>query len=172
MVTVEACALTNLTRGLVSGNHYASREIQLPAVAGVEEVGRLADVSAWMSLDYAAAARPGAHVLVLGATGVTGSVAVQLAKSVFGAQRVVAAGRNVEWLQWLRAVGADVIAPGEDDLGARVAAAHAEQSFDAVLDYLWGEPAEKVLTALASANWWRSSTPRGSCRSGRWQARR
>jgi len=197
VVTVEASALTNLTRGLVSGNHYASREIQLPAVAGVDGVGRLADgrrvytgalapfgmmaeralinpdaatplpdtidpvtaaaipnpgLSAWMSLDYAAAVRPGAHVLVLGATGVTGSVAVQLAKSVFGAQRVVAAGRNVERLQWLRAVGADdVIALGEDDLGARVAAAHAEQPFDAVLDYLWGEPAEKVLTALGTS---------------------
>jgi NADPH:quinone reductase-like Zn-dependent oxidoreductase len=196
VVTVEASALTNLTRGLISGNHYASKEIQLPVVAGVDGVGRLADgrlvytralapfgmmaeralidpdaatplpetidpvtaaaipnpgLSAWMSLDYAAAVKPGSHVLVLGATGVTGSVAVQLAKSVFGAQRVVAAGRNVERLQWLRSVGADdVIALGEEDLGARVAAAHAEQPFDAVLDYLWGEPAEKVLTALGA----------------------
>src|SRR6201996_3892456 len=40
---VEASALTNLTRGLMSGNHYASREIQLPAVAGVDGVGRLED---------------------------------------------------------------------------------------------------------------------------------
>jgi NADPH:quinone reductase-like Zn-dependent oxidoreductase len=196
VVTVEASALTNLTRGLISGNHYASNEIQLPAVAGVDGVGRLADgrrvytralapfgmmaeralidpdaatplpedidpvtaaaipnpgLSAWMSLDYAAAVKPGSHVLVLGATGVTGSVAVQLAKSVFGAQRVVAAGRNVERLQWLRSVGADdVIALDKEDLGARVAAAHAEQPFDAVLDYLWGEPAEKVLTALGA----------------------
>jgi NADPH:quinone reductase-like Zn-dependent oxidoreductase len=196
VVTVEASALTNLTRGLISGNHYASKEIQLPVVAGVDGVGRLADgrlvytralapfgmmaeralidpdaatplpeaidpvtaaaipnpgISAWMSLAYAAAVKPGSHVLVLGATGVTGSVAVQLAKSVFGAQRVVAAGRNVERLQWLRSVGADdVIALGEEDLGARVAAAHAEQPFDAVLDYLWGEPAEKVLTALGT----------------------
>jgi NADPH:quinone reductase-like Zn-dependent oxidoreductase len=198
VVTVEASALTNLTRGLMSGNHYASREIQLPAVAGVDGVGRLADgqlvytgalkpfgmmaeralidpasatplpdnvdpvaaaaipnpgLSAWMSLDYAAAVKPGAHVLVLGATGVTGSVAVQLAKSVFGAQRVVAAGRNVKRLEWLRTVGADdVIALGEEDLATRVAAAHAEQPFDAVLDYLWGEAAEKVLTALASSH--------------------
>jgi NADPH:quinone reductase-like Zn-dependent oxidoreductase len=198
VVTVEASALTNLTRGLMSGNHYASGEIQLPAVAGVDGVGRLADgrlvytgalkpfgmmaeralinpagatplpdnvdpvtaaaipnpgLSAWMSLDYAAAVKPGAHVLVLGATGVTGSVAVQLAKSVFGAQRVVAAGRNVKRLEWLRTVGADdVIALGEDDLSARVAAAHAEQPFDAVLDYLWGEPAETTLTALASSH--------------------
>ena len=43
VITVEASALTNLTRGLMSGKHYASREIQLPAVAGVDGVGRLAD---------------------------------------------------------------------------------------------------------------------------------
>ena len=42
-------------------------------------------VSAWMSLEHAAAIRPGDHVLVLGATGVTGSTAVQLATSAFGA---------------------------------------------------------------------------------------
>ena len=106
-----------------------------------------------MSLDYAAAVKPGAHVLVLGATGVTGSVAVQLAKSVFGAERVVVAGRNPERLQWLRTVGADdAITLGEDDLGARVGAAHTEQPFDAVLDYLWGEPAETTLTALAAGH--------------------
>jgi NADPH:quinone reductase-like Zn-dependent oxidoreductase len=198
VATVEASALTNLTRGLMSGNHYASKEIQLPAIAGVDGVARLADgrlvytgaiapygmmaeralvnpaaaiplpdgvdpvtaaavpnpgLSAWMSLEYAAAVKPGAHVLVLGATGVTGSVAVQLAKSVFGAQYVVAAGRNPGRLQWLRTVGADdVIALGEDDLGARVAAAHAERPFHAILDYLWGEPAETVLEALASSH--------------------
>jgi NADPH:quinone reductase-like Zn-dependent oxidoreductase len=198
VATVEAAALTNLTRGLLSGNHYASKEIQLPAVAGVDGVARLGDgrlvytgaiapygmmaeralvnpdavtllpdaidpvtaaaipnpgLSAWMSLDYAAAVKPGAHVLVLGATGVTGSVAVQLAKSVFGAQHVVVAGRNTERLRWLRSVGADdAITIGEDDLGASVAAAHAERPFDAVLDCLWGEPAEQVLTALGSSH--------------------
>ncbi|MFG1931385.1 zinc-binding alcohol dehydrogenase family protein [Mycobacterium sp. NPDC048908] len=198
VVTVEASALTNLTRALMMGNHYASREIQLPAVAGVDGVARLEDgrlvytgamapfgmmaeralvdprgatplpddvdpvtaaaipnpgLSAWMSLDYAASVKPGAHVLVLGATGVTGSVAVQLAKSVFGARRVVAAGRNRERLKWLRGLGADdVIALGAEDLTARVSAAHAEQPFDAVLDYLWGEPAEQTLTALAASH--------------------
>ncbi len=195
---VEASALTNLTRGLVSGNHYASKEIQLPAVPGVDGVARLDDgrrvytgalapygmmaertlinphgavglpehidsvtaaaipnpgMSAWMSLEFAAAARPGDHVLVLGATGVTGSIAVQLARSVFGAGRVVVAGRDVSRLEWLRTVGADDAIPlGNSDLGDRVAAQHADRPFDAVLDYLWGEPAEQVLTALASSH--------------------
>jgi len=195
---VEASALTNLTRGLVSGNHYASKEIRLPAVPGVDGVARLDDdrrvytgaiapygmmaertlinphgavelpehvdsvtaaavpnpgVSAWMSLEHAAAVRPGDHILVLGATGVTGSIAVQLARSVFGAGRVVVAGRDVSRLEWLRTVGADdAIALGNSDLGDRVAAQHAERPFDAVLDYLWGEPAEQALTAMASSH--------------------
>ena len=198
VITVEASAVTNLTRGLMSGNHYASKEIQLPAVAGVDGVGRLADgrrvytgalapfgmmaeralispqgsvelpedvdsvtaaavpnpgISAWMSLEYGAGIKPGQSVLVLGATGVTGSIAVQLAKSIFGAERVVVAGRNTERLDWLQTVGADdAIAIGNDDLGASVGAMHAEQPFDAVLDYLWAEPAETVLAALASSH--------------------
>ena len=44
-----------------------------------------AGLSAWFSLEYAASVRPGQTVVVLGATGVTGSVAVQLAKARFGA---------------------------------------------------------------------------------------
>lgn len=196
IATVEASALTNLTKGLMSGTHYASAQFELPAIPGVDGVARLADgtrvytgalkpygmmaertlidptgavivpddvdsvtaaavpnpgVSAWMSLEHAAAVQPGDHVLVLGATGVTGSMAVQLAKSAFGAGRVVVAGRDTARLDWLRTVGADeAIAIGNSDLGARVARLHAERPFDAVLDYLWGEPAEQVLEALGS----------------------
>ncbi|MEU0494901.1 zinc-binding alcohol dehydrogenase family protein [Mycobacterium sp. NPDC006124] len=196
VATVEASALTNLTKGLMSGKHYASSQIRLPAIPGVDGVARLDDgtrvytgalapygmmaertlvdpqgavvvpdhvdsvtaaaipnpgVSAWMSLQHAAAVQLGDHVLVLGATGVTGSTAVQLAKSAFGAGRVVVAGRDTMRLQWLRTVGADdVITIGEEDLRARVAGLHAERPFDAVLDYLWGEPAEQVLAGLGA----------------------
>lgn len=195
---VEASALTNLTRGIMSGKHYASKEIQLPAIPGVDGIARLADgrriytgalapygmmaqrtlvdpragvevpdhvdsvvaaavpnpgMSAWMALSYAAEVKPGHHVLVLGATGVTGSMAVQLANSVFGAAKVVVAGRDTGRLEWLRTAGAhDAIALGSEDLGARVAELHAHRPFDAVLDYLWGEPAEQTLTALANSH--------------------
>lgn len=198
VATVEASALTNLTRALVSGMHYASKEIALPTIPGFDGVARLADgrrfysialpghgmmaertllapqgafelpdgvdsvtaaaipnpgVSAWMALDHGAAVRPGAHVLVLGATGVTGSMAAQLAKSVFGAERVVVAGRDAERLNWLRSAGADdVIALRDEGLGARVTELHTERPFDAVLDYLWGEPAEIALDALAASH--------------------
>lgn len=43
VATVEASALTNLTCGLVSGKHYASKELQLPTVPGVDGVARLED---------------------------------------------------------------------------------------------------------------------------------
>jgi NADPH:quinone reductase-like Zn-dependent oxidoreductase len=198
VASVEASALTNLSRGIVSGKHYASKEIALPAIPGVDGVARLEDgrrvytgalapygmmaeqtlidprgalelpddvdsvtaaaipnpgVSAWMSLEFGAAIRPGQHVLVLGATGVTGSMAVQLAKSVFGAGKVVVAGRDAARLDWLRTVGADeAIALGEDDPFARVGALHAERPFDSVLDYLWGTPAERVLAALSDSH--------------------
>lgn len=198
VATVEASALTNLTRALVSGNHYASRELQLPAVAGVDGIARLADgrrvytgalapygmmaeralidprgafelpdgvdavnaaavanpgISAWTSLEHAAFLKEGDHILVLGGTGVTGSMAVQLARSTFGAGKVVAAGRDATRLNWLGGVGADeVIALGDDDFDARVAAMHAERPFDAVLDYLWGAPAERLLQALSGSH--------------------
>lgn len=198
VATVEASALTNLTRGIVSGQHYASKEIQLPAIPGVDGVVRLPDgrriyasaigahglmaeraaintqgtfevpdgvdsvtaaavpnpgMSAWMALQHGAALQPGQHVLVLGATGVTGATAVQLAKSLFGAGRVVVAGRDTARLDWLGTVGADeAIAMREEDLAARVAGLHTERPFDAVLDYLWGEPAATVLRALAGSH--------------------
>jgi NADPH:quinone reductase-like Zn-dependent oxidoreductase len=198
VATVEASALTNLSRMVIMGKHYSSKEIQLPAIAGVDGVARLDDgsrvytgslaphglmaertlvypsagvpvpehvdsvtaaavpnpgISAWMTLDYAAAIKPGDHVLVLGATGVTGSMTVQLAKSVFGAGRVVVAGRNPSRLDWLRGVGADdVIRLGTDDLTESVVAEHSNRPFDAVIDYLWGSPAQQVLAALAAAH--------------------
>lgn len=198
IATVEASALTNLTRAVISGKHYSSKEIALPAIAGVDGVARLSSgkrvytgsiaphglmaertvvypagavevpehvdsvtaaaipnpgISAWLALSYGAAVQPGQHVLVLGATGVTGSLAVQLAKSVFGAGRVTVAGRNAERLDWLRTVGADdVITLGSDDLTDSITARHAARPFDAVLDYLWGSPAEQTLNALAASH--------------------
>jgi NADPH:quinone reductase-like Zn-dependent oxidoreductase len=96
--------------------------------------------------------RPGDNVLVLGATGVTGSMALQLAKSVFDAGRVVAVGRDATRLDRLRTAGADDSIVIDDDLATRLAAMHRERPFDAVLDHLWGPPAERVDEALSSSH--------------------
>lgn len=112
-------------------------------------------VSAWLGLEYAGQLRPGQSVLVLGGTGVTGSLAVQLAKHQFGAGRVVAVGRNPDRLEQLAGWGADATLHVGDDpemaqLRTDLARMHAEVPFDLVLDYLWGKPAEQTLHALAN----------------------
>lgn len=107
-------------------------------------------LSASFALEYAAKVEPGSSVLVLGATGVTGSVAVQLAKHRYGASRVVAAGRNAGRLEWLRDAGADDVVRIGDDLSEQIAALHDSQPFDVVFDYLWGTPGEQVLAALGN----------------------
>lgn len=124
--------------------------VELPGAVGDAEAAALpnAGISAWFALEYAGAIRPGQSVLVLGATGVTGALAVQLAKNRFGADRVVAAGRDAERLA---ALGADAtIRIGPDGIGDDVRRLHAERPFDLVIDYLWGAPAEQTLRALAN----------------------
>lgn len=110
-----------------------------------------AGLSAWFSLEYAASVRPGQTVVVLGATGVTGSVAVQLAKARFGAGRVVAVGRNRERLDRLRTAGADQSIVLDGDAGEHLVELHREYPIDVVLDYLWGAPAEQLLAVLGNA---------------------
>jgi NADPH:quinone reductase-like Zn-dependent oxidoreductase len=99
----------------------------------------------------AGASLEGAHVLVTGATGAVGLVAVQLAK-LMGAARVVAAGRNAERLERARALGADATV----ELGGGASASHLRDRFavaaggrlDVALDPLWGEPARAAIDAL------------------------
>jgi NADPH:quinone reductase len=109
----------------------------------------------------------GAHVLVTGATGAVGLIAVQLAK-LMGAARVVAAGRNAERLERARELGADATvelgdgAAGGANAAAEGASATASQAaalrdrfaeaaggrLDVALDPLWGDPARAAIDAL------------------------
>jgi NADPH2:quinone reductase len=106
-------------------------------------------VSAWLTLNYRARLAAGDNVLILGATGVTGRLAVRIAK-LLGASRVVAAGRNRSALAALLKLGADATieldAPG-DDLGERFAREAGRKGFQVVVDYVWGAPAEAFLKA-------------------------
>jgi len=88
-------------------------------------------------------------VLVLGATGVAGQVAVQNA-FLCGATKVVAAGRNPAALERVSAAGAVVVAlTGDHDQdAAALSAALSGQPPGLVLDFVWGEPAEATFAAL------------------------
>jgi NADPH:quinone reductase-like Zn-dependent oxidoreductase len=103
------------------------------------------------ALRVRAAMQPGETVLINGATGTTGQVAVQIAKYL-GAGRVIVTGRNPAGLARLRELGADeTITLASDDVAVQDAlAAHvADGGIDIVLDYLSGSPTELVLATLA-----------------------
>ncbi len=94
----------------------------------------------------------GETVLVNGATGTAGRLAVQIAKHL-GAKTVIATGRNAETLNALRDLGADVTIPLVEDEQALQNAFEKqfEDGVDVVADYLWGRSAERLLSAAAKA---------------------
>ena len=115
-------------------------------VAGIANPG----MSSWVALTRRAKIAAGENVLILGATGVAGQLAVQIAKHL-GAQRIVAAGRNQEVLETAKDLGADSIIPLNQEHSSLVSSIRREWTearIDVVLDYLWGHPAEAVLEAM------------------------
>ncbi len=107
-------------------------------------------VSAWLSLAHRAKLAAGENVLILGATGITGGLAVQIAK-LLGAARVVAAGRNRERLNELRGLGADAtvaLDTSEGELREAIASEAGKSGFQVVMDYVWGSPAEAFFAAI------------------------
>ncbi len=167
LVEVLASGLHPRVRSSADGSHYTSTD-ELPLIPGIDGVGRTADgelvyfvlpdtrlgamaehtlvdrrrsvrvpadadpavlaagmnpaMSAWIALRRRIDFRPGARVLVLGAGGNAGRMAVQVARHL-GASEVIEVVRGTP-LEGLEA--------------------------DVVLDYLWGEPAERTMIALAT----------------------
>jgi NADPH2:quinone reductase len=107
-------------------------------------------MSSWAALEERAQFKAGESVLIVGATGIAGQLAVQIAKRL-GARRVAAAGRNEAALKELEQLGADAVISLGQERGAVVSALRAEikeHQTDVVLDYVWGAPAEMVLEAI------------------------
>jgi NADPH:quinone reductase-like Zn-dependent oxidoreductase len=107
-------------------------------------------VSALLTLQQRAKLIKGETVLILGATGVTGKLAAQIAK-LLGAGRVIAAGRNTKVLEKLRSLGADAIIQlnqPDDELKMAFASEAGEAGFNVVIDCVWGRPTEVFLAAI------------------------
>jgi NADPH:quinone reductase-like Zn-dependent oxidoreductase len=110
-------------------------------------------MSSWAAFKERAKLTAGETVLVNGATGTAGRLAVQIAKYM-GARKVVATGRNAEALKLLPALGADVTIPlgdGGDAFEDALKAQFGGDGIDVVLDYLWGQSAERIIIAGAKA---------------------
>jgi NADPH:quinone reductase-like Zn-dependent oxidoreductase len=110
-------------------------------------------MSSWAALTVRTKMTPGQVVLVNGATGISGRLAVQIAK-LLGAGKVIATGRDAGMLQKLSALGADATVSLLQDDAAQDAAftRHFSDGVDIVLDYLWGASAERLLAAAAKTN--------------------
>ncbi len=104
-------------------------------------------MSAWLSIKDRAGLIEGEAILILGATGVAGQLAIQSAR-LLGARRIVAAGRNLDALASENLDGVISLAQ-EDDAIREAFAAEARKGIDVVIDYLWGRPTELLLEALA-----------------------
>ena len=142
-------ALTDTAFGAMAERTVIDWRLSVELPAGTDPVqvaaGMNPAMSAWVALrrriDFAA----GQSVLVLGATGASGQMAVQIAKQ-FGAGQVIAAGRDPQRLATLKDLGADTVVrlgdgPGLDEVAGDV---------DVVIDYLWGQVTTDAMTAIAT----------------------
>jgi NADPH:quinone reductase len=123
--------------------------IPLPddVTAGAALAIGIAGLAGWLSLTLRARLQPGERVLVLGASGAVGRIAVQGAR-LLEAGRVVAAGRSLDALEPLRALGADALV----ELSGDYEQALKDESgggFDVVVDPLFGQPLLAALAATA-----------------------
>uniref|UniRef100_A0AAU3GSH5 Zinc-binding alcohol dehydrogenase family protein n=1 Tax=Streptomyces sp. NBC_01401 TaxID=2903854 RepID=A0AAU3GSH5_9ACTN len=99
-------------------------------------------LSSWVALRRRIAFQEGQRVLILGATGNAGRMAIQIAKR-FGAAQVIAAGRDTTRFKALESLGADRTITFDE--------AGAAADVDVVLDFVWGEPAAGAMLPMLTA---------------------
>lgn len=122
----------------------------LPLPDNIEDVQAAALVnpgmSAWLSISERAGLRQGENVLILGATGVAGQLAIQVARYL-GAARIVAVGRNLDALA-SENLDASISLLQSEDAIRDAFSAEVKKGIDVVIDYLWGRPTELLLESL------------------------
>lgn len=149
---------TGAKNGMMAEKVVVSNRLYVPLPDEIDDVTAAAlpnpAVSAWLSLENKGHLKNKDSVLILGATGTTGKLAIQLARHL-GAGKIVAMGRNQKILDSLPALGADVIISlnqSPEQISKKLLMEIRQQPFDIVLDYLWGDPAEQVLDNLTRHN--------------------
>nr|WP_063571260.1 zinc-binding alcohol dehydrogenase family protein [Luteibacter rhizovicinus] len=132
----------------------------IPVPEGIDDIAAAAlanpGMSAWAALVHRAQLKQGDTVIINGATGIAGRLAVQLAKHL-GAGKVIATARDEAALASVKALGADVVIPMHldgtgPDGSSRFEEAIREQckeGVDVVVDYLWGKSAQTIIAAVA-----------------------
>ena len=145
---------THSPYGTFAEHSLASATMLIPLPDALDDATAAAIANPAMSSTVAlmrARFQPGEGVLILGATGASGQLAVQIAKAR-GAASIVAVGRNPQTLAMLQALGADATLNLNQDPSSLAAALRDQitsRGIDVILDYLWGSPAETLLSAIA-----------------------
>jgi NADPH:quinone reductase-like Zn-dependent oxidoreductase len=123
--------------------------VPLPEGASTSTIaaGMLPAISSWVALTKRIAIQRGQSVLVLGATGTSGQLAVQIAKHL-GAGHVVAAGRDEHALARVAKRGADRVVRLTGTKADADAVAAVASEVDIVLDYLWGTVTSTVMPEI------------------------
>jgi len=128
------------------------RTVGLPPGADIAKIAAAMNpaMSSWVALRRRVELAAGASVLILGATGNAGTMAVHIAR-LLGAAHIVAAGRDPLRLAALEGVADGVVSLTDDPEQSAAALAADAADVDVVLDYLWGAPTEHAIMALLTA---------------------
>ena len=128
------------------------RSVVLPADSDVHALAAAMNpaMSSWIALRRRTTFAAGQRVMIMGATGNAGQLAVQVARE-FGASEIVAAGRDAAKLARARELGATstVVLDGSER-ARRELAVHGSRA-DVVIDYLWGQPTADALATIVPA---------------------
>lgn len=146
---------TNAPYGSLAEETLVNQHLILPLPDGIDDVTAAAianpGMSSWAALVSRAHFEKGQTVLINGATGVAGSLAVKIAYHL-GAKKVIVTGRNAEKLDKLGADVAIAFDMSNTDGADKFTNDLAEQfkaGVDVVLDYLWGDSALAIMKSVA-----------------------
>lgn len=127
----------------------AGSGIELPeGIASEQAIAfGIAGMAAWLALTWRGGLASGETVLINGASGSVGQIAIQAARQL-GAGRVVGTARSESGLARVTELGADaVVSTGSDHLAEEIKVATGGGA-DLVLDNLWGAPALAAIDAM------------------------
>lgn len=146
---------TNAPYGSLAEKVLVNKNLVIPLPAGIDDVTAAAianpGMSSWAALVSRAHFEKGQTVLINGATGTAGSLAVKIAYHL-GAKKVIVTGRNAEKLNQLGAdvaVAFDMDAENGADKFTDDLAEQFKTGVDVVLDYLWGDSALAIMKSVA-----------------------
>lgn len=148
-------AMPSAPFGSLAEQALVNKHLIVPVPDGIDDITAAAianpGMSSWVALVSRAHFVKGQNVLINGATGNAGSLAVKIAYHL-GAKKVVVTGRNAEKLAKLNADAAINFDMTKENGGQEFTDALKDtfnEGIDVVLDYLWGDSALSIMKAVA-----------------------